>query len=129
MANKGSSPVGQIDPLFIAGHSVSVGDTIEFTTERNGRTDVYRVVLGDIEHRKLFKVVGNNDLYYTILPAVEVWGNDTKLDSVGVVYHNASESMLLVTMMQLSEGICRTQGQHRAHKVVNVNVVSMQPVA
>lgn len=111
----------------IADYSVNVGDTIEFTTARNGRKDTYRVVLGSVESRRLFKVVAGDDLYYTILPAVEVWGNTTKLDSVvGVVYHEDSSTLILVNYMQLDQGICRTQGQHKLHKVVEVNVLSAQ---
>ncbi|MCA9334992.1 hypothetical protein KC953_02505 [Candidatus Saccharibacteria bacterium] len=113
------------DVLQIADFNICVGDTVKFTTSHNGRTDTYSIVLGSVEHRKLFKVVAGDNLYYTILPAVEVWGNTTKLDSVvGVVYHEDSSSLILVNYMQLDQGICRTQGQHKLHKVIDLDVAS-----
>ena len=124
MAGAGIATVERTDELLVADENIDVGDTIEFTIERRGGTNVVRVIVGDVEHRKLYKVIAGEDLYYTILPAVEVWVGNTKLDSDGVVYHEEKNSLILVKKMCLSEGICRTQGQHREYKVVSVKIMN-----
>lgn len=124
MAGASSATVERTDELLVADENIGVGDTIEFTIDRRGGTNVVRVIVGDVELRKLYKVIAGEDLYYTILPAVEVWVNDTKLESDGVVYHEKKSSLIFVNKMCLNEGICRTQGQHREYKVVDVKVVN-----
>ena len=88
-----------IDPeaAIVNGLTVNVGDTIVFTVlKTNKQHDHIKVVLGGVESRQLFKVVGDSNRLYQILPAMSVWVADKQSQAVAIAYLDEPQRLLLL---------------------------------
>lgn len=91
--------LSEINPeaVIVNGQTVNVGDTAVFTVlKTNGQTDHIKVVLGGVESRQLFKVVGDSNRLYQILPAMSVWVADKQSQAVAIAYLDEPQRLLLL---------------------------------
>jgi hypothetical protein len=91
--------LSEINPeaVIVNGQAVNVGDTVVFTVlKTNGQTDHIRVVLGGVESRQLFKVVGDSNRLYQILPAMSVWVADKQSTATAIAYLEDPQRLLLL---------------------------------
>lgn len=88
-----------IDPeaVIVNGLTVNVGDTIVFTVlKTNKQHDRIKAVLGGVESRQLFKVVGEVNRLYQILPAAGVWLADKQSQAIAIAYLDEPQKLLLL---------------------------------